>query len=369
MIITEVKAIPIKATRSKTMLSAPGMTLSASEFGIVLIDTKEGLQGIGEISMNGGRAGLSLCADVNREIAPLLVGRDATEIRSLIGLMDWRLHGAESEAAKSGVEMALLDLLGKALNCPVYQLLGGKARSGVSVAWVIGYGDPTAAAEEAAEYVSRGFSTIKLKVGRPNSDEDEQTVRAVREAIGDEIPLKLDANEGYRTPMEAVTELRKLEAYGLQLIEQPLKARHLEGLAFIKSRLDTPLLADESMYVWHDALSLAKSGACDVLNVYVSESGGLLAASKAFAIGEAAGMPALVGSQCELGIGTAAGAHLAVAMPNLGYTSDLVGALRYPQDIINETLRYEQGVLYPPEGPGLGVTINLETLEAWRLDR
>lgn len=118
-----------------------------------------------------------------------------------------------------------------------------------------------------------------------------------------------------------------------------------------------------------DAYAVARAGAADVLSVYVCEAGGLLAAAKAFAIGEAAGLPCTIGSQCELGIGTAAMAHLAVCMPNLAYESDITGHLRYPQDVIAERLDYVDGAVRPPEAPGLGVTLDEAALAHFRLDR
>jgi len=348
------------------MIAAAGTTLVVSDFGIVRAQTDEGIEGIGEISMNGGRNGALLCDDVNRLLGPALVDQDPLRVQGLIARMDHLLD--TSEAAKAGVEMALLDIVGKTLNVPVYQLLGGKVRDVVPVCWVLGYGPPDSSADEATSYVERGFRTIKIKVGRPGTGLDTEMIAAVRKAVGDHINIKVDANTGYTSPMQAVQEIREMEEYRLQLVEQPLKARQLDGMAFVRSRIRTPLLADESMWTWKDAYAVARAGAADVLTIYVSESGGLLQAAKAFAISEAAGLPALIGSQCELGIATSAAAHLGVCMPNLAYESDIVGHLRYPTDIINEHLSYDGGVLRPPDGPGLGVTINESVLARWRLD-
>lgn len=367
MRIRSIEAIPVRAPRAKPMVAAGGPPLLVSDFGIVRVLTEDGLEGLGEISMNGGRTGAIQCDDVNRLIAPALVGADARDIRGAIVAMDRVLGG--SEPAKSGVEMALFDAVGKSLGVAVYQLLGGKVRDRAAVCWGLGFGPPEQSAEEAARYVADGFGTIKIKVGRPGTDLDTGMIATVRRRLGDAINLKVDANTAYTSPMQAVQEIRRMETYRLQLVEQPLKGDQLNGMAFVRLHISTPLMADESMWRWQDAYDIARSGAADVLSVYVSEAGGLLAASKAFAIGEAAGLPALVGSQCELGIATAAMAHLAVAMPNLAYESDITGHLRYPLDIINERLDYAGGSVRPPDGPGLGVTLNEEVLRRWRLDR
>jgi muconate cycloisomerase len=227
--------------------------------------------------------------------------------------------------------------------------------------------DPLEQAEEALAQVAEGFKSVKLKVGRPGNV-DVEAVRLVRERVGPSINIKVDANGAWPTPKAAIKVIRKMEEFDLQLVEQPIAGWNLEGMADIRSSISAPLLADESIHTFRDALRVARFKAADVLNVYVSEAGGLVGASKAFAIGEAAGLPCLIGSQCELGIGTAAGAHLGVAMPNLAFESDLVGVLRYPEDVVNEQIRIEQGVLYPPEGSGLGVSLDWAQVEKWRMD-
>src|SRR5260370_1345515 len=210
-----------RPSRTKPMVAAGGPPLVVSDFGIVRVRTEDGLEGLGEISMNGGRTGAIQCDDVNRLIAPALVGADPREIRGLVGVMDRALDG--SEPAKAGVEMALFDVLGKALGVPVYQLLGGKVRDRAPVCWGLGFGPPEQSAEEAARYVADGFGTIKIKVGRPGTDLDVAMIATVRRRLGDGVNLKVDANTAYTSPMQAVPEIRRIEAYRLQLVEQPLK--------------------------------------------------------------------------------------------------------------------------------------------------
>lgn len=369
MNIESIVAIPVRVPRAKPMISALAREdgLTVSDMGIVRVRVDGGLEGIGEISMNLGRTGADRCDDVTTVLAPALLGSDARDIQRAVVLMDRVLEGCEP--AKAGVEMALFDLLGKALGVPVYQLLGGRVRDAAPVRWGLGFGDPRAGVDELRIWIERGFRAVKVKVGRPGTDLDVEMVRAVRDAFGGDVSVMVDANGGYATPGEAVLELKRLVPFDLQLIEQPLGRRQLEGMAEVRRRIAAPILADESMRHFSDAYAVARAGAADALAVYVCEAGGLLAASKAFAIGEAAGLPCTLGSQCELGIGTAAMAHLAVAMPNLGYESDITGHLRYPQDIIREQLSYEAGAVRPPDGPGLGVTLDTDALERFRLRR
>jgi L-alanine-DL-glutamate epimerase-like enolase superfamily enzyme len=365
--ITSVEAIPVRAPRIKPMISAGGgAPLRVSEFGIVRIRTSDGTDGLGEISMNGGRTGAIQCDDVNRLIGPALIGRDPTQLRSLVGLMDRTLDG--SEPAKAGVEMALIDITGKVRGLPAYDVLGGRVRDTAAIRWGLAFGDPDEGVREAASWVEQGVRTIKIKIGRPGTGLDERMVRAIREGLGDAVNVMVDANSGYPTPMLAVQELRILEQHRLQLVEQPVSRRHVAGMAYVRSRIGTPVLADESMRHWTEAFDVARAEAADVLAIYVCEAGGMLAATKAAAIGEAAGLQVALGSQCELGIGTSAMAHVAVCLPNLGYESDITGHLRYPEDIIRERLDYADGAVRPSSAPGLGVTLDEEVLARWRLD-
>ena len=153
--------------------------------------------------------------------------------------------------------------------------------------------------------------------------------------------------------------MRSIEAiadFDLELVEQPLAADDLEGLRFVRERVSLPIMADESVWTPADALNCVRHQAVDVFNVYVSEAGGLGAAARIFAIAEAARLPCIIGSMPELGIGTAAQAHLAFAMPNLGYASDVNGCVYHSGDVIREKLPIADGYILPPAGPGLGVT-------------
>src|SRR4051812_36508222 len=351
------------------MISAGGFApLRVSDFGIVRIRTSDpGVEGLGEISMNNGRDGAIQTDDVKRLLGPALMGSKPLDVRKALVTMDRTMDG--SEPAKAAVEMALWDIAGKVANRPVYDLLGGKVHEQVFIRWGLAFGPPGAGVEEIASWIEKGVRTIKVKIGRPGTALDEEMVKAVREGSPAHINVMVDANSGYRTALQAVQEIERLEQYNLQLVEQPIHRKRLADLAFIRHHISTPILADESMRHWADAYDVARMGAADALGIYVSEAGGMLPAINAAAIGEAAGLVVTIGSQCELGIGTAAMAHAAVCMPNLTFESDITGHLRYPVDIINEQLDYRDGAIHPPTSPGLGVTLNEEVLERWRLDK
>ena len=157
-----------------------------------------------------------------------------------------------------------------------------------------------------------------------------------------------------------------MEECNLELVEQPLPAHDLDGMAEVRVSIGVPLMADESIRNPRSAMQVIQREAADIANVYVTEAGGLLNASRIIAMCEAAGMPCMIGSMPEFGIGTAAQIHLGVAMTNLGPDSDTCGVLYHEEDLLKSPLRIENGFSYPPEGPGLGVEIDMTILESWR---
>ncbi len=363
MKITSVIATPVRVPRPQAFSSSLGVSLD-TENAVVEIQTDEGITGLGEISSIWDRKGRGQAEDVNDLLAEALAGQSPFDINTIHGLMDSLLH--RSYPAKAGIDMALFDIVGKALNAPVYDLLGGRVRDRVLLSHSLSMGPPGQVAGQAADLVARGYRTVKAKVGM-DQKADIATVAAIREAIGSGAILRVDANMGWRSAKEAIRNIRQLEPYDIELVEQPLHFSDLEGQRLIRESVDTPIMADESVWTPADALACIRAGAVDVFNVYVAEAGGIDPASRIFAIAEAARVPCIIGSMPELGIGTAAQAHLAFAMRNLGYASDVNGFVYHCDDVINETLTIEDGHLLPPPGPGLGVSLDREKVERYSI--
>jgi L-alanine-DL-glutamate epimerase-like enolase superfamily enzyme len=368
--IAQIDVIPIRAPRKEVVRAGTGATsVSHSEFGIIRILTNERIDGIGEISITSPRIGFSLCHAAKTLIAPALVDLDPMALPHVLAIIDGTLNGELSAPyIRAAFEMALLDLQGKALGTPVYQLLGGMARTAVPLAWAIYQKPPADMAVDAVEAVAHGFKAIKLKVGRALAD-DLSAVRAVAEAVNGAVPIRLDANMAYRTIPEAVAAIDAFaRAASLAWVEQPLGRTNLAGLRLLRRRCSVPIMVDESLQSLHDAYDVARAEAADVFNVYISEAGGILAAKQIFDFASALDIPCIIGSQAELGIGTAAAAHLGVAVSNLPYPCETFGTLRYERDIVVPTPRIEHGVLYPPDDPGLGIELDWEVVEAWRAE-
>jgi muconate cycloisomerase len=364
MKITRVQAIPVRLPRPQPFKSSLGVH-SFSENAVVLVHTDEGLTGLGEASSIWDRRGRGESETINGLLAEALVGRDPFRIGEISALMDALLH--RSLPAKAGVEMALYDLVGKALGTPVYNLLGGRVRDRVLLSHSLSMGQPAQIAAQARSLAEQGYKTLKAKIGRDHRA-DIEALEAIRGEVGD-LTLRVDANMGWPSPKAAVRCIQELAIFNLELVEQPVHSADLEGLRFVRERVEVPVMADESVWTPADALALVRAQAVDVFNVYVAEAGGLGPAARVFAIAEAARLPCIIGSMPELGIGTAAQAQLAFAMRNIGYASDVNGFVYHSDDIVQEKLRIEDGYLYPPEGPGLGVTLDQDKLEKYRIDR
>lgn len=373
MRIDRIEVIPIRAPRKEVVRAADGsQPVTASEFGLVrILAVKDAdadpIEGVGEISITSPRIGFTLCHVAERLIVPLLIGADPRNLPQLVHAIDATLKDEVSAPyVRAAFEMALLDLIGKVYGAPVYQLLGGRARTAVPLAWSIYQKSPEEMAADAAAGLAAGFKSIKLKVGRDLAD-DLAAVRAVAAAVGPDVPLRLDANMAWRTVPRAAQAIVALAAEAtVAWVEQPLARHNLAGLALLRQRSGVPIMADESLQTLHDAVQVAQMGAADVWNVYIVEAGGLQAAGEIFALAKALDVPCILGSQAELGVGTAAAAHLGVTVADLPYACETFGPLRYARDIITPSVRIENGLLYPPEGPGLGVTLDWTTINAWR---
>ena len=363
MKITAVEAIPVCMPRPQAFLSSLG-THHASENGVVLIETDEGIAGIGEASSVWDRKGRGECDYINHLLADQLVGRDPFRINELSALMDSLLHRAWP--AKAGVEMALYDIVGKALDTPVYNLLGGCVRERLRLSHSLSMGPVEQIAEQAVKLAEEGYGTLKLKIGQePLSD--RANVEIVRRHLPD-ITLRVDANMGWSSPKEAVRRIRELEEYDLELVEQPLHFSDLEGMRFVREQVGVPIMADESVWRPEDAVACIEAQAVDVFNIYVAEAGGIAPGARIFAIAEAARLPCIIGSMPEFGIGTAAQAHLAFAMSNIGFACDVNSFVYHVDDVVDQALHIDNGWLMPPPGPGLGVTLNRDKLERYRME-
>ncbi|MGD0441050.1 MAG: enolase C-terminal domain-like protein [Acidimicrobiales bacterium] len=341
------------------------------EYNVVRIETDTRLVGVGEAQADIGFFGETVeevRSSIEDYLGPQLVGKDPFEREYLLGLIDYR----GNSCAQAGLDMALHDLIGRALGVPVGALIGGLHKARVAVAIEIAGGPPDAMARECLAFMEKGVRAFKPKIGA-DPDKDADRLRAIREAVGPQVSLRADANQGYN-PKEAIRLCRLAEraGVGLELLEQPVPAWDLDGMAFVRRAVDTPIEADESCYSVHDAMQIVRHEAADVLNIKLGKAGGLYGAKKIAAIAEAAGLRCVLGTAFGLGLEMAAKLQLAsstmsvidaVEFTELGLHPNLLSS---PHDKLL-SLPVTDGTLPVPDGPGLGVLLDEEVLAHYRL--
>jgi len=291
----------------------------------------------------------------NSVIKDLLVDSDPTRILKLNELIEANVQGNTS--TKAGVNMGLFDILGKAADLPLYRLLGGY-RDRIETSVTIGIGPTDAMVEKARHWVSQGFKCLKLKCGI-NPDEDIDTTLAVRAAVGPDIKIRLDANEGYNID-DSIRVVSTVESQGadIELLEQPTKAAYLYALKEVTGKCNVPIVADETALTMRDSLKLIRMEVADVVNIKLMKTGGITNAMKVNTFAELAEIPVMVGCMNESMGAMVGGVHFACACSNVKY-ADLDSTLDIEKDVVRGGARFVDGHVIPPEEPGLGIEVDL----------
>ena len=370
MKITKIESIPVTVpiNPKRAIRSGRGYH-TVSPFLMVKVYTDEGVVGLGEVSCTAvwsGEDQFTAARMIETYLAPVLIGEDPTHIERLTNVM--RKTIANNPFTKSAIEMALWDILGKVANLPVYRLLGGPVREFVTTKYSVSGLPPAQAAEIAAWAVEQGFRTMKVKVGI-NPDEDVARVAAVRQAIGPDVRLGVDANGGW-SPRVAIQTIPRLYEYNIFFAEQPVPDLDISWLADVRSQVKVPVMADESVYSLQDATAIVRAGAADILSVYVGKGGGIGPARKMAAIAEGAGLVCTIGSNLEMGVASAAMIHLGMATSAIAaedFPCDILGPFFYEDDLLKEPLSIEAGKARPNDKPGLGVELDEKKLEKYRV--
>jgi len=303
-----------------------------------------------------------IAAIVDEEMRQFLVGQNPLRTEYLVRRMEefarnWLQLGAY---AISGIEMALLDIKGKWLNTPVYELLGGQCKKEVGYAGYLFIDEPELNANRAREYMNQGYTEIKLKVGRDLA-QDDNTLAAIRGAVGGDIKIRIDANMNWSVPT-AIKWIRALQKYDLMYVEQPVPDYDLDGMAAVRRAVDVPIAADESCSTVERVIEMIKRESCDVFVVYVSEAGGLTRARTIASVADACGKWCAMGTWAETGVATIAGAHVIASSANFVFCNDTHYMLQ-SGDVLKEPLKIVNGKITVPVGAGLGVELDAERLE------
>lgn len=385
MKIQSIETIPVRLPTRRVHQWA-NLKTPIGVYLLVKLTTDDGWTGLGEApalkDWGGdhmryyGETPASVAAVIRDILAPNLVGEDPRRIEWLHTLMDQAVKGYPY--SKAAIDMALYDVVGKAAAVPAYQLLGGLYRESVPISHSIGLMDMDEAVAEVQRVKAEGVRTIKLK-GGVEPGRDVELLRRVREALGPDMNLTVDANNGYKSAKEAVRTTRAMEPYNILYMEQPVEG--LEAMAEVTRRVDTPIMADESAWTTWDILEIIEKKAADIVSIYTTKPGGLLKAKKVAAIAEAAGFPCNVNGSVEMGVGNAANVHLAastaaanlacvipVTTPDAEATGRIAG-IYYKDDIVAEPFEFADGAVKVSHRPGLGVELDEEKVERYRLDK
>ena len=376
--IVKVETFPVSTPLKKPVIM-PNTRITSIDSVVLKITCDDGSVGFSDSgdtsSWYRGELQESIIAMISNVIAPrILLGEDPRNIEKIVAKMDLLVR--DNNQAKATVDFALHDLKGKLLGVPVYELLGGRTIEAARQGWVLSAGKPDDVAAEAKRAKDVGFALFKMKIGYGTIQDDIDMVHAVRETVGTDAYLTIDAN-GFWSYEKALHIIRKIDSAGLDLIEQPLAHWDIEGMARLRAAVKTPIYADESAQELHNLKEIIDRRAADGLFIKLQKAGGLVKAQRWLTMARLAGLPVHCGCMIGSGLEHSPAAHLWVA--NEWATQGLnesIGPLMIHgtmeskniaagTDIALNIPKFEGGLCYPNEGPGFGIKLN----EAFLLSR
>lgn len=368
MRIASIEAVQVRVPLEVPYVFGRGV-MTAFDSVIVRIDTDEGLTGYGESiplfkSATSDPAAVSRA--INGPVRDRLVGADPRAIEAIVE--DVLAIAGGNVDIVAGVDPALWDILGKLLDVPVYQLLGGPCQEDIPVDFTIGGGTPEEMAEAARTAITAGFGGVVVKANAASPEIDVDRVRRVRAAIPAASTVRIDCNGAY--DREGARDfIRQIVDCDIELVEQPVAADDLEGLAACRG-LGVPISIDETLLTPRDALRAVEAGACDLMNIKVPRVGGLLLAKRMAAIAAAAGLPVIVGGRTALELSRYTSRHLAASTPgSVGRQHEGPGpaSQALSDDVVERRTRQQDGFVTVEKTPGMGYEVDWGKVEKYRV--
>jgi len=316
------------------------------------IETSTGIVGYGCAAPDEAVTGEThkvVVESCNRWIIPAFTGSDPLRSSMLMERIRPYLKSRPSTCAMA--DMALFDILGKVAHLPVYKMLGGY-RDRMRTSITIGIIPVEETVSQALKLTKQGVRALKVKGGQDVQNDIERLVK-IREAVGKEIELRFDANQGY-SEAEIMQFVSKTQKVRIELIEQPTPRKEEQLLGRVTNNVPLPVMADESLMNLKDAFRLAKNDLVDMINIKLMKVGGIDEALKINAVSRAAELEVMVGCMDESAYAIAAGLHFALARSNVRY-ADLDGHIGLMNDPAEGAVRLEKGILYPTNFPGIGI--------------
>lgn len=347
------------------------LSVTAQSYVIVQLRLGNGVQGIGEAATLGGprwseETVEAIKANIDAHLAPAVIGLRADQPELVAARMD--AAAKRNNAAKAAIKTAVLDALARTLGIPVALLLGGAVRESVPVLWTLASGDPAQEIDEAeGKLAARLHDTFKVKIGAQAPVADLARLRRLASALAGRARLIVDANQAW-DEATATQCLPVLAELGIALVEQPLPAWNLAGMARLKARSVVPLMADECVFTTHDMLQVAALGAADVVSLKLVKHAGLLNLKRVAAVAEAAGIGLYGGCLLESSVGAAAHLHAFAGLRELAWGCEHFGPQILTDDLVEQPLRFSDCHIHLPGGSGLGVTLDTDKLRHYARD-
>lgn len=294
----------------------------------------------------------SIEAAIQTVIKPVLIGRSLSNFEDIFREMNACIVGNSS--AKAAVDMAVYDCLSQHANMPLFQFLGGY-RDQLETDYTVSVNSPQEMAEDAVSYIQQGFNVLKIKVGKDDSSKDIERISAIREQIGKDVVIRLDANQGWE-PKEAIRVIQKMEDLDLQieLVEQPVKAWDIQGMKQVTDAVDTLIMADEAVFTPKQAFEVLKTRSADLINIKLMKAGGIHQAQAINSMAEVCGVECMMGSMIETKLGISAAAHFAASKKNIT-RYDFDAPLMLSKDLINGGIIYQGRNIRLNDSLGLGI--------------
>ena len=356
--ITETEIYKLPIPMEPFVIATEVSTVAQNTF--IRIHTENGITGMGECSAFPMLVGetQATCFEVAKDFARIIKGKDALDINGR--MHDLHNYLAFNTTIKSAFDMALFDIAAKSRNQPLYQYLGGKIKP-IQTDLTIGIGTPEKMRETAIQFVKQGVRIIKIKLGKKGS-EDVERVKGIREAVGDSIGLRIDANQGWDYDT-AVSTLNALAPYNIEFCEQPIHHHFDYLLPLLRKESPIPVMADESVFNHYDAIRLIESESCDFINIKLAKSGGILEAIRIADTAAEYGIPCMLGGMLESRLALTAKVHLAMSHENIIFYDLDTCLLGQLEDPVTGGAVYDNYFLHVPEEAGIAADIKESFLE------
>jgi len=364
MKIIQIEAIPFKIPYLTPLKWGLAGYLEAAEHVLVRVHTDDGIIGIAEATPRPtiyGESQASILYAIKNWFGPMIIGLDPNHTEKIWSKFD-TLHW--NPTAKGAIDLALWDATAKARGLPLWEILGGSSDR-LPVSWMLGMRSTSEMIQEAMDMRAKGFKSFKVKVGI-DPGKDIQVIKSLRESIGPDVLIYADANMAYDVST-AIRTIKKMEEYGLAFVEEPIPVWNWRGREKVAQAISIPIMGDESVFTPQDVAREIDLGAIGIISIKTPRTGYTLSL-KIIHQAEMAGIPCLMGTQAETGVGTLASAHFGAARRNVSYPSEISFFLGLKDDLLAEPISLKDGIIELPKRHGNGAILNEEKIKKYRMD-